>query len=183
MKGKTYKTEGIILARRNIGEADRLLTVFSKHHGKLRVIAKGVRKPTSRKRGSLELFNHTTLFLAKGKTLDIITEAEVRHNFNSWRRDLLKVGVAYHFAEIVSKLTREGQEIRRVHELLVDAFSRLNDIEYWHLHSFITEFKKQVLTELGFLSSGRPHDNLDSYIEELTQSKLKTRRFLRSLSQ
>lgn len=182
MEKRTYKTEGIILARRNIGEADRLLTVFSKHYGKLRVIAKGVRRTTSRKRGALELFSQTTLYLAKGKTFDIITEAEVKNNFNQWRKDLLRVGVAYHLAEIVSKLTREGQEHRKVYDLLIYYYLSLATISFWQLHNFISTFKKAVLTDLGFLGQGRERDNLDSYIEELSQSKLRTKRFLQSLT-
>ena len=182
MREKTYKTETIILARRNIGEADRLLTVFSKHYGKLRVIAKGVRRPTSRKRGSLELFTCVRLFLVKGKTFDIVTETEIKENFNSWRGNLLRVGIAYHFAEVVSKLTRENQEHRRVYMLLQDALFRLHRINYWQLHNFISEFKRQVLIELGFLGRSKEEKELDDYIEELSQSKLKTKRFLHSLS-
>ena len=182
MIGRTYKTEAIILARRNIGEADRILIIFSKHYGKLHVIAKGVRRLTSRKRGSLELFNNVVLFLAKGKTFDIITETEIKNNFKDWRKDLLKVGIAYHLAEVVNKLTREGQEHRKVYELLLNAFSELHQVDYWGLHYFTSEFKSQVLQELGFLPRGHKKTDLDSYIEELTQSKLRTKRFLKSLS-
>ncbi len=182
MREKTYKAEAIILARRNIGEADRLLTVFSKHNGKLRIIAKGVRRPTSRKRGSLELFACVRLFLVKGKTFDIVTEVELKENFNSWRESLVRVGVAYHLAEVVSKLTREDQENKVVYGILFNAFSRLHIINYWQLHHFISEFKRQILVELGFLGRSKEEKELDDYIEELTQSKLRTKRFLRSLS-
>lgn len=181
MEKRTYATEGIILARRNIGEADRLLTVFTKHYGKLRVVAKGVRRPTSRKRGSLELFNQVKLFLAKGKTFDIITEAEVKNNFNQWRKNLLRVGVAYHLAEVVNKLTQENQEHKRVYELLFMAYNRLNDFDYPCLNTYISAFKKAVLTDLGFLSAARVISDYDAYIEELIQGHLRTKRFLRSL--
>lgn len=181
MRERSYKTEAIILARRNVGEADRILTVFSKYHGKLRVVAKGVRRLTSRKRGSLELFNRVVIFLAKGKSLDIITEAETKDNFNQWRGDLLRVGIAYHLAEVVSKLTREGQEHKKVYELLHNAYSELENIDFWALYNFITNFKKQVLGDLGFWGHGKEMGDVDFYIEELIQSKLRTRRFLKSL--
>lgn len=182
MTTRSYKTEAIILARRNFGEADKILTLLTKYHGKLLVIAKGVRRPTSRKRGSLELFNQVTLFLVKGKNLDIVTEAETKKNFDAWRGDLLKVGVAYHLSEIINKLTREGQEVKHVYELASDAFSDLHSVEFWKLHEFISNFKKNILTSLGFLDGSGGRKDLDSYIEDLTQSKLKTRRFLRSFS-
>ena len=59
---RTYKTEGIILKRINFGEADRILTSYTKHFGKISLLAKGVRKITSRKGGNIELFNQTVLF-------------------------------------------------------------------------------------------------------------------------
>lgn len=178
---RSYKTEGIILARRNFGEADKILTILTRYHGKIRAVAKGVRKTTSRKRGSLELFNSVIIFLVKGKTFDIITEAEVVDGFGSWRRDLLRVGIAYHLAEVVNKLTREGQEAKEVYQLLTEFYTRLSNKDL-DVASLVDGFKKRVLTELGFLSSSHEVVNLDHYIEELSQSKLKTSRFLKSFS-
>ena len=179
---KTYATEGIILARRNIGEADRLLTIYTKHYGKVKVVAKGVRRTTSRKRGSLELFTQVKLFAVKGKTFDIITEVETKENFNNWRRDLLRVGVAYHLTEVINRLTRENQEHRKVYDLLFTAFNRLNDFPDEKLSTYAAAFKKAVLTELGFLNEDRGRTDYDAYIEELIQGHLRTKRFLRSLS-
>lgn len=181
MRERSYKVEAIIIARRNFGEADRMLTLITKNHGKLRAIAKGIRRPTSRKRGNLELFSQVVMFLAKGKNLDIVTEVEIKKSFNSWRRDLLRVGIAYHLCEVVNKLTRESQEARRVYGLLADALSGLGNTQAWQLHQLTADFKENVLKSLGFLGVGKSNRDLDSYIEELTQSKLKTRRFLKSL--
>lgn len=182
MRDRTYATEAVILARKNYGEADRLLTVFSKHYGKLRVIAKGIRRPTSRKKGALELFNHVKLFLAKGKNLDIITEAETKDSFYQWRKDLTKVGVAYHLSELVTRLLPEHQEHKEVFDLLLASFQALSDIDYWSLYPFIQSFKIRLLEELGFLERGRnaPRD-LDYFIEDLINSELKTKRFLKTL--
>lgn len=177
----TYKTEGIILGRKNFGEADRLLTILTPRYGKVCVIAKGIRRPMSRKRSQLELFNEVTLFLAKGRNLDIITEAEVKNDFKAWRKDLLKVGVAYHLSEVVEKLTREGEELPRVYSLLLNAFTYLDSVGYWQLHEWITYFKEELLSDLGFLSGKKDVGDLDMYIEQLTQSKLKTKRFLKTL--
>lgn len=179
MRERTYATEGIILARRNYGEADRILTIFSKHYGKMRVLAKGVRRPSSRKRGSLELFNHVRLFLAKGHNLDIITEAESKNIFSGWRKDLTKVAVAYHLAEVVARLTPEHQEHKEVFDSLQNAFSNLAGLDYWALYPFIQNFKVQVLEELGYLERNKPTPrNLDIYIEDLINGQLRTKRFL-----
>ncbi|MDO8503174.1 MAG: DNA repair protein RecO [bacterium] len=182
MRDRTYSTEGVILARRNFGEADRLLTVFSRHYGKLRVIAKGIRRTTSRKRGSLELFAYVRLLLARGRNMDIVADVEVKNSFSAFRKDLIKVGVAYHLAEIVNKLSAEGQEHKEIFELLVDSLTRLHDIDYWKLHEFIQSFKMQVLEEFGFLERGKPvPKNLDFYIEDLINGELRTKKFLARL--
>lgn len=182
MREKTYFTEAVILARKNYGEADRLLVIFSKHYGKLRVIAKGIRRPTSRKKGALELFNHVRLFLAKGKNLDIITEAEAKDSFSGWRKDLTKVGVAYHLSELVTRLLPEHQEHKEVFELLLESFRSLSKLDYWSLYPFIQLFKIGLLEELGYLERGgnAPRD-LDHFIEDLINSELKTKRFLKTL--
>ncbi|MDZ4209873.1 MAG: DNA repair protein RecO, partial [Candidatus Curtissbacteria bacterium] len=116
---KTYKTEGIVLKRSNFGEADRIVTIFSKHFGKIKVLAKGIRKTTSRKGGNLELFNWVRIFVACGKNLDIVTEAETVKAFRIWRRDLRKVALAYHFCELTDKLTAENVPHKEIFDLLV----------------------------------------------------------------
>ena len=73
---RVYQTEAIVLRRSDFGEADRLLTVFTPERGKIKLIAKGARKPTSRKSGHVELFSYGRYLVAVGRDLDIITQAE-----------------------------------------------------------------------------------------------------------
>lgn len=179
MENRNYSTEVIILGRKNFGEADRILTVFSKHYGKLRIIAKGIRRPTSRKKGSLEIFTHARLLLARGRNMDIVTDAEVKQSFTSWRMDLRKVGLAYHLVEIVDRMTAERQENKEIFDLLASSFEKLTSLGYWELYGFTQTFKMKVLEELGFLERGVPIlKNIDFYIEDLINGKLKTRKFL-----
>lgn len=182
MEQRTYSTEGVIIGRRNFGEADRTLTIFTKHFGKIRVLAKGVRKTTSRKRGSLELFSLVKIFVARGRARDILAEVETKNHFSAWRKDLLRVGVAYHLSEIVDRLTPEHQEHKKLLDLLVEAYSNLSNLDYWALHPFIQLFKVKVLEELGFLEKNNSvPKNIDSYIEDLINGNLKTRKFLLQL--
>lgn len=170
------------MARKNFGEADRLLVIFSKHYGKIRVIAKGVRKTTSRKRGASEIFNMDKFLLARGKNLDILADVEVLKNFEEWRKDLIKVGVAYHICEVVDRLTVEGQEHKEVLSLLLESFSALAGLDYWQLYPLTQNFKLGVLEELGFLSKTRPSPReVDDFIEDILGSKLKTSKFLKTL--
>lgn len=168
----TYKTEGIILKQKNFAEADRILTIYTKHYGKIQAIAKGARRITSRKAGSLELFNHCSLVLAKGKNLDIISEVEVVNSFRSWRRDLTKVGIAWYFCELVDKLTPDGQENKGVFELLRDYLAKIDSSS---LSELVRGFEETLLVDLGFgVPEGvrcRP-GSLKTYIESISEKKI-----------
>ncbi|HTS14391.1 MAG TPA: recombination protein O N-terminal domain-containing protein, partial [Candidatus Sulfotelmatobacter sp.] len=74
---RLYKTAAIVLKRFDLGEADRVLTVLTPHDGKLRLIAKGVRRPTSRLGGTLEPFAELQLVVARARTFDVVTQASV----------------------------------------------------------------------------------------------------------
>src|SRR3989344_8334314 len=97
MRFRTYSSDCIVLSRRNYGEADRILTVYSRHYGKLKLLAKGVRKPKSKKRGHIEVFSRLRFSASKGKGIDIITEAELIEPYDFLRRDLRKTSLAYYF--------------------------------------------------------------------------------------
>ena len=119
-----FKTEGIILKRRNFGEADRILTVFTLQKGKISVIAKGVRRITSRRAGNVELLNRVIMFLYQGQGMPILTEAEGIESFENLKSDLVLSTVAFHIIELVDKLTAENQENRVLYEHLVNVLKR-----------------------------------------------------------
>ena len=116
---RNYKTIGIILKRYNLKETDKIVTVLTEYHGKVKYVAHGVRKITSRKAPHLEPFCYTTLYIAKGKNLDIITEASVIDSYQNIRTDLNRIAVGYHVCELVDKLTAENQINRSLFGLLI----------------------------------------------------------------
>ena len=113
MRERLYRVEAIVLKRTDYGEADRLLTLFTPDLGKLRAIAKGARKPSSRKSGHVELFTHTHLLVAKGKQLDVVTQADTLDAFLPLRDNLERVGYAYYLAELVDRFSEEGDAASR----------------------------------------------------------------------
>jgi DNA repair protein RecO (recombination protein O) len=123
---RVYRTEGIVLRRTDFGEADRLLTVLTPERGKLRLVAKGARKPSSRKSGHVELFAHSQMLVAVGRDLDIVTQAETIEPFVGLRRDLLRTTYAYYLAELVDAFLAEHDENRPMFELLRDSLGRLS---------------------------------------------------------
>ena len=124
---RLYRTEAIVLKRTDFGEADRLLILYTPGLGKLRAIAKGVRKPTSRKSGHVELFTHSQLLIAKGRDLDIVTQAETLHAFRPLREDLRRITYAYYVVELVDQFTEEGIENRPLFDLLLAMLTWLGE--------------------------------------------------------
>ena len=122
---RLYRTEAVVLRRQDLGETDRLLTLYTPTRGKLRVVAKGARKPSSRKAGHIELFIHSTLLVAKGRTLDIVTQAEAIHPFRALRESLDRITYAHYVVELLDRFTSEGEESRASFDLLVETLLRL----------------------------------------------------------
>jgi len=122
---RVFRTEAVVLRRGDFGEADRLLTVYSPEHGKLRLVAKGVRRPRSRKAGHLEPFTRVTLLLARGRDLDVITQAQAIEHFTPLREDLVRLAHAAYVVELLDRFTVQEGESRALYRLLLETLERL----------------------------------------------------------
>lgn len=167
MYPKKYSTEGIVLARKNYSEADRILVVFSKEYGKLSLLAKGVRRLKSRKRAHIEIFNRVKFSSYHAKGLDLMTEAEVVDSFSDIKNDLRKVAVAYFFAEVVGRMTREGEKNGQLYEDLRNFLERLRGRR--NLKILRQEFILRVLVQLGFWPGEKATDDPDRLLEEILE--------------
>lgn len=125
-RDRLYRTEAVVLRRQDLGEADRLLTLYTPGRGKLRVVAKGVRLPRSRKAGHLELFTRVDVLVARGRDLDVVTQAEALETFEGLRDDLLRFGHAAYAVELVDCFAVE-EENRPLYRLLTETLERLAD--------------------------------------------------------
>jgi DNA repair protein RecO (recombination protein O) len=119
-RDRVYRTEAVVLRHSNFGEADRLLTVYAPYMGKVRLLAKGVRRQKSRKAGHLETFTRTQLLVARGRNLDLITQAETIESYVALRQDLWRVSHAYYVAELVDRFSEERSENHPLYDLLCD---------------------------------------------------------------
>jgi DNA repair protein RecO (recombination protein O) len=118
-----YKTEALILKRIDLGEADRILTLLTPHFGKIRVVAKGVRRMPSRLAGHVELFTRSQMLLAKARNLDIVTQSETVDAYRPLHEDLARIAQASYAAELLDALTPDSLENYPVYKLSVDAFA------------------------------------------------------------
>ncbi len=142
-----YKTRGIILKRTNLGEADRIITIFTEKFGKIRIVARGVRKTLSKMAGHLEPFCLTNLQIVEGKNLDVVTGAQVEECFMGIRSDLAKTQNCFYIAEIVDKMTEDGDIHVEIFELLAATFCHADELIAPLLISF---FEINFLAQMGF---------------------------------
>lgn len=122
---RSIKVDAVILRHSDYGEADRLLTLFTREAGKLRAIAKGVRKMQSRKAGHLEPFTQVTLMLAQGHDLWIVTQAEATELFQPLRESLPLIGYAGYVVELLDRFTYEEGQNWQLFQLLTETLKRL----------------------------------------------------------
>lgn len=170
MLTRTYRGEGIVLAKKNYGEADKIIVIYCKEFGKISFIAKGVRKPTSRKRASIEVFNHIRFSAAKGKGLDMITEAEALYSFDAIRKRLPKVAVAYYFMEVVGRLTQDGEKNEEFFTHLLDSLHKLSSESSLTIQREV--FVKETLAILGFWPRQRVLEGIDAFLETIVERKI-----------
>lgn len=127
---RSFRTQGIILNRRDMGEADRLIVLFTPERGKIEALAKGARKPLGKKTGHLELFSLTDVLISKGRSFDILVQAEMIEPYLLIREDLSRGAYANYVVEALDKLTVTGQEdVQRLFALLHVSLKRLADPE------------------------------------------------------
>ena len=148
MRSHVYRTEAIVLRRSEFGEADRILTLYTPRFGKRRVIAKGVRKTTSRLAGHIELFTRVNLMLAEGRNLDILTQAEIVAPYRALRLDLERISYAYYVAELLDKLTSDEEGQSPAYNLLANTLDALDTAPQPELA--VRRFELRLLAMLGY---------------------------------
>ena len=145
---RLYRCEAIVLGRMDLGEADRIVTLYSRQHGKLRVIAKGARRPLSRLGPHLEYFSRARLMVARGRDLDVVTGAETEDAYLAIRDDLDAFGHASHMVEILTRLTEDRQENAAVFDLLSSSLRLLADgVDAFHV---TRHYELALLMLLGY---------------------------------
>lgn len=144
---RVYRAEGVILRRRNLGEADSILTVFSGNEGKFEAIARGVRKARSRMRGHLEPLTRSRVLVAQGRNLDVFTQAETVDAYRRLREDLDASAEALYCLELVDRFTEEREPLPELYALLLEALSLL---EEGNGASVTRHFELRLLALLGY---------------------------------
>lgn len=167
---RSQRVEAIILRHIDWGEADRLLWILTRQMGKLRVVAKGVRKPRSRKAGHLEPFIRAHLQLAWGRDMHIVTQAETISPHLTLREDLVRMGYAAYVVELLDRFTYEEGEHQPLYRLLADTLERLNEepeplfaVRYYEVRLLeLIGFRPQLLQCIRCETEIKPEDQFFS---------------------
>ncbi len=143
----SIKTQGIVLKGTNFGEADRILTIFTESLGKIKVMAKGLKKIKSHLAGSLEPFILSNLLLHEGKTFYTISGASIVESFNNIHSDLNKVARAFFFGELIDHFVEERQVSPEIFHLFRDS---LDETERDIAGPLIQAFELKIIEASGF---------------------------------
>ncbi|HEY6736475.1 MAG TPA: DNA repair protein RecO [Candidatus Saccharimonadia bacterium] len=145
----TYQTTGIVIGRTNFGEADRVIRLFTAEHGKLSVVAKGVRRIKSRAAGHLEPFGEVNLTLTTGRgSLDVITSARLQWYPHALTTDYARLERAFTLTTRLDRLTEPGESHPKVYRALDTLLRELDTgpgtalLELW--------YTLQLLNALGY---------------------------------
>lgn len=174
---RVRSTHVLVLRRRDVADADRLLTVLTPGEGKIELLAKGVRKTISRKAGHLEPFTHAHVMVAQARTWDLITEATTVESFRHLRDNLDAIGQAAYIGELVDAFSDSGDENRPLWEMALFALRELdaaaaggalpaNLLRWFDLHLLsLTGFQPQFFHCLACAAEIQPGANFFSLAE------------------
>lgn len=127
---RTYKTQGLIIKKTKLGEADRILTIFTPEMGKIQGFAKSVRMTKSKLSGHLEMLSYSNLTLTKGRGLDTIIGSQNIDAFLDIKDDLYRVSYALYMAELIDYFTDEGTSDAGLFEQTIECLRHLGKTPY-----------------------------------------------------
>lgn len=138
---RNYQTEAIIIKKTKLGEADRILTLYTPRLGKIQAVARGIRRPKSKLAGHLELLTHSQITLARGHNLDVITGSQAIDAFLPLKTDLWLTSYGLYVIELVNQFTADHVEDEKLFRLLLHTLQSLCEadnrqllLRYFEIH-------------------------------------------------
>jgi DNA repair protein RecO (recombination protein O) len=167
---RVFRVDAVVLRHFDWGEADRMLWLYTLEMGKIRALAKGVRKIRSRKAGHLEPFTRSSLLLAKGRDMLLITQAETIETYLPLKQDLAGMTYASYIIELLDRFTYEEGENRPLYRLLYETLQRLAEdkerdlvVHYFEIRLLdLVGYRPQLFRCLGCDQEIQPEDQFFS---------------------
>ena len=145
-----FGAEAIVLKQFDLGEADKIITFYSKERGKIRAVARRVRKTNSRLSGLVQPFNYLFVKIYRGSSLDKINQVTGKYSFSSLRDDLSRMAYATYMAELVEKVGMEDDANPPLFSLLLSTFHKLTELEEKKYPYLNLTFRLRILALTGF---------------------------------
>lgn len=145
---RTYSATAIVLRRIDLGDKDRIITVYSKEHGKLSAVAKGARRPGSKLAGTCEPLTYARMFLSRGRELDVLSQSDIRESFPTLRGSMIAIAHGIYLIELTNSFVDERQPNPDLFDTLLSSLYVLEsgaDPEIAARH-----FELQLLRVLGY---------------------------------
>lgn len=140
-----YRTEGIVLRTRNLGEADKIVTLYTKTNGKILAVARGSRRIRNRLLGPTQIFTHGRYLIFNGKNLDSLSQGDIVSSFQDLREDLDKMAATMYISELMDALIEPGEASQEVFSLLLNTLKMLSEDQINHaLRVFELRFAKYL---------------------------------------
>jgi DNA repair protein RecO (recombination protein O) len=166
------RDRAFVLRRVNFGDSHRYITLFSQNNGKIEVVAKGVRKITSRRAASLEPLNLIEFQSVKSIKNSILTEVKLISSFNDLKKELSNIEKVFTICEIIDSIMPYGQKHKDVFELILSALEKIPSEP-----RTVTYFQAKLLSMLGFWDRATSFKNaghVKYMVEQVIERKLKT---------
>ena len=150
-----YRTQGLILAKEDRGEADRIFTIYTKDFGRLEILGKAIRKITSKLRAGADIFYLSEIEFIQGKAHKTLTDAILIDKFENIKRDPSRLRVAYKISEVFNDLVKNQEPDEKIWQLLTETFNRLNagfkfQVSGFEIYKIYYYFFWNFLSYLGY---------------------------------
>ncbi len=176
---------GIVIKRINFNEADRMITLFSKNAGKIKIIGKGLRRITSKRAPHLEIFTQVNVLVNESyNKMPYITECQLINNFENLRGNINRIAIAFHLCEIIDKLLPDREKNEELYGYFLEALKKLeNEKSNSILRQEIYLFINHLMVILGYLESGNKlsYTRLMGKIENTIEKPLNSLNLLKKL--
>jgi len=123
-----YRSQGLVLKKTDVGEADQLLTIYTKDFGKLEILSRGGRKIAAKLRPATEVFCWSEIEFVQGKNQKRLTDAILIDNFRKIRKNLLKLAIAFQIVSVTDELIPVQEADEKIWQCLIETFQRLKDL-------------------------------------------------------
>jgi DNA repair protein RecO (recombination protein O) len=177
------KLTGIILKKQNYREADQIVSVWTREAGKIRIMARSIRKPASKLNFAMQDLSEVEIY-STGSSLPTLIGAKPIRQFTSLSRDLKKTAAAFYAAELMLKMTADEHPNFQAYELLSDFLGQLESQSAANDYFLIDNFALGLASVLGFGSPGNSssHNDVNKFLEYILERRIKSETFLVTLS-